>query len=329
MYNILLDIPNVLIILLFITLCFIKKLIPSWLAFLLFLFSFTPFFVNDLIFPASYMPDQFRYFDFVRQLRYLNFESEESHTVEWSSWIFALIPLPFVETIKSLGFFNRFLVSALIVWLYAYKGVRGFSLVFLITYPSFLLYSSMSLRDTLIFTLMLVSIIFYIDGKRISSLLIAFFLIPLKAQNFILMLVYMFLHEITQRNSFLNKHKYFATIGSVFLLFIFDEIIIEPLNIYRFAMYVEDGGDVDNIVRVNDVNDLIMLSVPGAFNFLVNPLPWEADNILQLIQSFENLVLVCILVYSFIYCYKRNSFVTLKWIAFLFISFVVYELVVS
>lgn len=329
MYDIILDLPNVLIILLFVILCYILKLIPSWLAFIISFFSFTPFFINDLLFPASFMPDQYRYFNFVQQLRSLNLNYEESNTVLWSSWIFALMPLPFLETIKSLGFFNRFAISALIVWLYACKGIRGLPLLFLILYPSLLLYSSLALRDTIIFVLMIVAIFAYIDGRRLYSLFISCFLIFIKFQNFFLTLIFMILHDINKKNTFIHKYKYFFILVIIALWFYYNDLIIESLNFYRFAMYAEDGVDVDVIFKINNVKDLIVVGLPSAWNFLVNPLPWNASNLFQLIQSIENLLILLLLAYALIFCHIKNFFFGFKWILFLSASFLVYGLVVS
>ena len=129
------DIPTLLGILILVIASF-RRLIPIWLLFFLCLFAFVPFILNDVIFPASYMPDQFSYFQKVQQLRHLNFDLITNTKLITSSWMLALIPLPYVETIKSLGFFSRFLATALIIWLYSSKNIRGYAL-FILFYPSF------------------------------------------------------------------------------------------------------------------------------------------------------------------------------------------------
>ena len=61
------DIANLLAIFIVITIAFRMGLIPLWLSFFLALFALTPFILNDFIFPASYMPDQFIYFSNVQE----------------------------------------------------------------------------------------------------------------------------------------------------------------------------------------------------------------------------------------------------------------------
>ena len=71
------DIPNLLAIIIVVSVSFRIGLIPLWLSFFLILFSFTPFFLNDVLFPAAYMPDQFQYFEATQRLRDFNFEPIE------------------------------------------------------------------------------------------------------------------------------------------------------------------------------------------------------------------------------------------------------------
>ena len=69
------------------------------------------------------MPDQFIYYNVLKAFVPLIMIYSESPTVENASWMLALIPLPYIETIQSLGFFNRFLVTILTIWLYSSKNL--------------------------------------------------------------------------------------------------------------------------------------------------------------------------------------------------------------
>ena len=74
--------------------------------------------------------------------------AKESIPVETSSWMLALSFAIFRNNTK-FGFFNRLITTILIIWLYSKKNLRGWSLLFVVFYPSLLLYSSLALRDTL------------------------------------------------------------------------------------------------------------------------------------------------------------------------------------
>ena len=106
---------------------------------------------------VSYMPDQYQYFGRVQSLRNLDTNFVANLKIWLSTWMLAFIPLPYVETINSLGFFSRFLATVTIIWLYSSKKLRGWPLLFILFYPSLLLYSSLALRDSLVFIFMILS----------------------------------------------------------------------------------------------------------------------------------------------------------------------------
>ena len=189
------DIANLLAILIVILVSFRIGLIPLWLSFFLCLFAFTPFFLNEVLFPASYMPDQFQYYKVSKGVRSFALDSfSDTSTVESASWILALIPLPYIETIQSLGFFNRFIVTVLIIWLYSSKNLRGWPLLFIVFYPSLLLYSSLALRDTLVLIFMILPVILFIENRRLLAVICALPLLLFKYQNFLLVIVFFVVH---------------------------------------------------------------------------------------------------------------------------------------
>lgn len=329
MLNFFLDFPNFLLIFIFVFVFYMLKLIPNWVAILLSISALVPYFLNDVLFPATYMPDQFRYLDLVKDLRGFDVNyDEESRTVETAGWLLALVPLPFVETIKSLGFFNRFIMSALIIWLYVRKNIRGFALLFLLLYPSLILYSSLSLRDTLVTLFMVLPVIFLIEGKYIKF---AFFSLPLfflKFQNFFLLIIFFIFYNIRKKQTFYYRFRYLFYL-TIFLLFLpFLNEVISLVDFYRRAMYLEEGGEPIHYVNVVGFLDFVIMGMKSAPYFLTKPLPWEAANLLQLIQSIENVLVVFALSYFFLQAYKKDKYTTITWMIYLFICLSVYGLVV-
>jgi hypothetical protein len=328
MINFLLDLPNFLVILTFIAICYTVKLIPAWLAIALGFLSASPFFINEVIFPASYMPDQFRYLNVVRHLRSFDLNHGDFSTVAWAGWMFAFFPLPLVETVKSLGFFNRFAATALIVWLYSYKNIKGWPLLFLLFYPSFLLYSSLSLRDTLIFTFMILSIITYIDRKILLFIILLSVLFFIKFQNVFLILFFAILHEMTNSRK-LNAFRilFFATIFLT-VIYWFQSDLIDLINYYRFSMYIEDGGEAGGITEIPSLFGFVTGGLWGALHFLLKPLPWQAENAFQIIQSIENIFLFFLLFCVYVNVFLKNRMLFAKWFVFCIVSFMVYDSVV-
>lgn len=324
------DIPNLLVILIVIISSNRLGFVSTRIALLLGLFAFTPFFINDFLFSASYMPDQFKYFNIVKSLRSGEFNNDDyASTVEYSGWIFSLLPLPFVESINSLGFYNRFIVTVIIIWLYSKKLLRGWPLLFCILYPSFILYSSLSLRDTLVFLFMIVSVIFFMDKKFIHSILILSPLIFIKFQNFFLILIFYFVYLSFIKGGFFNKFK-FIFLPLVFLaVSAFIMPIIESLNFYRKAMFFEDGGDSALYIPISSISDFIILSAKSAPYFLLKPLPWEVSGFFQLLQSIENILLLAFVYFMTVRAYKVDKLTSMKWLIILLIWSAVYGLVVS
>lgn len=328
MINFLLDLPNFLVILTFIAICYTVKLIPTWLAITLGFLSASPFFVNEVIFPASYMPDQFRYLNVVQHLRAFDLHHGDYTTVAWAGWMLAFFPLPLVETIKSLGFFNRFAATALIIWLYSHKNIRGWPLLFLLFYPSFLLYSSLSLRDTLIFIFMLVSVISYIDRKILLFFVLLSALFLIKIQNALFVGVFAIIHEITIGRRLSDFRVMFSATICIFIAYWFQFDFIDIINYYRLAMYIEDGGEAADITEISSLFDFIIGGFQAAVYFILKPFPWQVGNIFQFIQSIENLFLFCLLFYVYVYAFFKNRLVFIKWLIFLLVSFMVYNSIV-
>lgn len=322
------DIANLLAIFIAIVISFRMGLIPLWLSFFLGLFAITPFFLNDFLFSASYMPDQFAYYSRVQQIRSFDYDFLGNFKLFFSSSMLAAIPVPYVETIKSLGFSNRLLATALTIWLYSSKNLRGWPLLFLIFYPSFLLYSSLSLRDTLVFSFMIISVILFIENKRLLALLIAAPLFYIKFQNFFLLIVFFVIHLYYAKGSLFHRYRYLFFFFVVGALAPFIMEIIELLDFYRRALYIEDGGFSDSYVSVSTIQDFFVLSLQSGPYFLMKPFPWEAINFLQFIQSIENIFIFMFLSFMLIKCAKIDKNITFKWLVYLIAALSIYGLVV-
>ena len=322
------DFPNLLAIFIVIFISFRIGLIPMWLSFFLGLFALTPFFLNDFLFPASYMPDQFQYFYEVRQIRSFDFESVRNMKLTVSNWILAIIPLPYVETIKSLGFFNRLIATVLTIWLYSKKNLRGWPLLFILFYPSFLLYSSLSLRDTIVFTFMIVSVILFIENKRLLAILISLPLFIIKTQNFFLLIVFFVIHLYFAKGSLFYRYRYLLIILVIGAIAPFIMTIIELLDFARMAFFIDDGGLREDYVNIKSFREFVIIALQSAPYFLMKPFPWEADSLLQLIQSLENIFIFVFLVFIFNKTFQIDKNIAFKWLVYLFAAFSIYGLVV-
>lgn len=323
------DLPNALFIVIIVYSAFLLKYIPSWLCFVLIIGAFFPYLFNGFIFPEYYMPDQYKYFHIAKSIRDFDFNYVQySKNVELSSWMLTLFPLPIIETIYSLGFVNKFIYVILVIYLYHNKNVRGLPLYFIVFYPSLLMYTSLSLRDTLVLIFMLFSTIHFIKGQFFIS---AFFLILLsliKFQNSLILSLFFLYCIIFNSNYFIYKFRFLIIFVSLSILLYFIDYIIPLFEFYRSAMYREDGGDMSIYKPISTAFEFFIMLISSFPYFLMKPFVWEVSSFLQLIQSIENIILLFVICIQLLNLFRFNNGVGLKWVVFLILSFSIYGLVV-
>ncbi|HAR08647.1 MAG: hypothetical protein CL810_13550 [Cobetia sp.] len=331
MEHILLDLPNLLVCLVLVMVGFLRGWVTRNVAIILSLSSAVPYLLNNVLFDAEYMPDQFRYWEQVLAMRSMDWGAmDHSLTVSVSSGFLALLPLPLAETITSLGFFNKFLyIGALMVLIR--RGIISHAvLLFVLCYPSLVLYSSLSLRDTLVTGFMLGSFLLAIERRPIWALI---FLLPLwiiKFQNALIMLIFLGIYLLydVSRQGLSTKRFCWLLVGLAASVLVIYPLAVDQINFFRAAMYLEDGGKIEDVEVIQGFGDFVVTGIQGALYFLIKPLPWEAANALQLIQSGENLLVVAFLVWLTLKCWQVQREKTLFWLLYLIGAFTIYGLVV-
>ena len=124
------------------------------------LFSFSPFLINEVLVSYSVFWDQKRYVLLADSIRdnwfYGNFipQSNEHIKVLLSSYIFALFPILTFNTINSVAFVNKGIYFLSLIYINSKVKINDTFRIFLLFTPSVLIYSSLSLRDILILSLM-------------------------------------------------------------------------------------------------------------------------------------------------------------------------------
>ena len=140
--------------------------------------------------------------------------------------------------------------TILIIWLYSSKNIRGWPLLFAIFYPSFLLYSSLALRDTLVLTFMILSIIFYIEKRMLLALIVSLPLAIIKFQNFFLIIIFFAIHSYFTRGSTIYRYRHLLLVTILAVLAPFILTIIEFVDFYRRALFIEDGGLYSSYLQI-------------------------------------------------------------------------------
>ncbi|MFD1133090.1 hypothetical protein [Psychrobacter sanguinis] len=329
------DLPNLLICLLLALILSYKFRVPLKFQLILALHCFLPFVLNGLLFAPSYMPDQIKYWRIVHAIRNNELTIYEAligtnNNVSEAGAFLSVLPFPSPTTVISLGFYNTFIYICLFFILYKNKVFTKVSIWFYLLFPSAALYSALSLRETLIFLFMSLSIMY---ARKSNFFISMFFLIPLymiKFQNFFILfpivLLY-FLFGVAKKGMRIVKASMIALIALVGLLISFP-IAIPEINKFRVAMFIEDGGARDNINLINGVGDFIIQGLTSGIYFLSKPFIWEAQGLLPLIQSFENVIILFILYLITRQAWKKSLDKLAFWLLFLAFSMSIYGLVV-
>jgi len=329
------ELPSLLICLLLIVILSYKFSVPRKYQIVLGLHCFLPFVLNDVLFSASYMPDQFKYWRAVNSLRSGQLGVLEAlasiGNVNQASVFLASIPFPTPVSVISLGFYNTFIYIILFFILYAKSIFTKVSLWFYLLFPSMALYTALSLRETLILFFMILAVVYARESKILKSILCMVPIYLIKFQNFYIVgpvvLLY-FVFNVAKKGMGLTKALIIGVIGLISLL-VSAPIALPLVNKFRVAMFVEDGGDPNNIKLISGAGDFVIQGLTSGFYFLSKPLPWEASSALQFIQSFENLAVLGILFLITRQAWRKSPDRLAFWLLFLALSMSVYGLVVA
>ena len=329
------ELPSLLICLLLILLIGYKFSVPHKYQIILALHCFLPFVLNDVLFSASYMPDQFKYWRGVNAIRSSEIGFFDALTdpgnVLQASALLALIPFPKPVSIISLGFYNTFLYIILFFILYIKKIFTNVSIWFYLLFPSAALYTALSLRETLIFFFMIMAIVYARESKVFQSVLCIVPVYLIKFQNFYIlgpMILLYFIFNVAKKGMGLTKALLISAIGLAALL-ISAPIAIPIVNSARVSMFVEDGGRVEDISLITGAGDFVFQGLTSGFYFLSKPLPWEASSALQFVQSVENLAVLAILFLITRQAWKLRPDKLAFWLLFMALGMSVYGLVVA
>ena len=270
------------------------------------------FLLNDVLFESSYWGDQHRYLMVTEMIRDQFVSLQEisvggSSRILLPSYIFAFSPIPFINSVQSIAMINFLLYLLSFVYLRK-KGVSSNSVdFFFLLYPSFLLYSSLALRETLIVLFMILSVYFLlVEEKRFTALIFSLPLAIIKIQNFLIFIlayvVYMFLKKR-------SMPRYLIFFGAGLMIVLFGNRVpqinffLEKIEYYRWNLIAENFGYNWDFMANYDYQpfevgfSMIPLALKSFFYMLLKPFPWEATNLVQLIQSVENIFILALLVW--------------------------------
>ena len=245
------NIINYLCIVLILYIFYINKKINLLLLIIFSLSSITPF-LMEYIYPSSSMADVYIYYFLVDHLRDLNFDY--SSRVEYftgpehplikqaysydlfkgdykfdpsfnAALILSLIPIPFIVSTASLGFTNKLVYILTIIYLKNKKSLHDISLLVFLFFPSLLFYTSVGLKDTLVWSFSCLSIYFFVK-KKYFFLLYLSLLFSIKWTN---SFIIFFNCSTVLFSEFQKNLKFFYFISdiSIFFIFLFIDTILK------------------------------------------------------------------------------------------------------
>lgn len=329
------DLPSLFICLLLILILGQKYRVSYNFQAMLGLHCLLPFFLNNVLFDAEYIPDQFRYWYGVNAIRsgelgFIEALSDPGNTLQASA-LLSILPFPAPVSIISLGFYNTFIYIVLFFILYAKNIFTNFSLWFYLLFPSLALYTALTLRETLILFFMVLAIVYARESKIFKSIICMIPIYLIKFQNFYIVgpivLLY-FIFDVARKGMGLTKASIIGAIALISLL-ASAPIALPLVNKFRVSMFVEDGGDPNDIQLISGAGDFIYQGLTSGFYFLSKPLPWEAASALQFIQSFENLFVLGILFLITRQAWRKSPDRLAFWLLFMALAMSVYGLVVA
>lgn len=266
----------------------------------------TVFLCNGTLFDVSFFSDQNKYLYIAQHIRFFEFEEITRgifDRVFLSSLFFALFPIPFIESTYSIGIVNFLLYLGIFVFSYKKRLFKSKAvLYFYLLYPSLTLYSSLALRDMIIFTIMFFGAYFLLFYRYLIGFFILSLLVLIKFQNFLIIVLAVILATILSRKIRL-KYLFFSTIIFVIIFFQFIEYFsLEKINFYSGVFYRENIDDLtEPFMPYSSYWNLFTSMFGKSIYFFFRPLPWLENGVFQWMQFLENIVIFCIFCYICFY----------------------------
>lgn len=303
----------------------------------------SPFFFNGLLIDWRLFPDQSKYISSARFFRIIFFDYQnvaeyfadsKNLKVKVASFFYSLFPFINFETYKSIGFINRFLYLLMIIFLSAKTNISLTLKLFLIFSPSLSLYSSLSLRETLILVTMVLLTYFLINKNYFKTFLLTSLLIFIKAQNLIIIYLPFVLNKLFNRST---KIVYSFSISIVVILLLFSNLdyIFSYINKVSLGFFSETYGEykstnsLEHYVQIDLKNFLPIIS-GYMLRFILSPFP-NISSIYELIIFFENFFIYFLIYKTFIFKYFEKSTSEKKfiyyWLLSLFLAIMMYSIV--
>ena len=354
------DFVNLLIILVFILIIYKKNFINQIGLITLSLFSLTPIFGNNVLFDFNIFPDQSKYIINVSIIRnnYLAIIGEifsgdiDSFNERFSlilgerykptrltSLFIASIPLPFNETVRSIGLFSKLIFIAWFVYLIINEKKilkkENYYYYLILILPSILIYSSLALKEIYIFVFFHLCMYFILNRKIILFIISLLILTILRFELLFIIsvfsLLYIFIFYYIPENILSkNKQNLFKILFAIIILFIVTiflidfslinenlNLLVERINDMKMGYHME--GDATKELRLYSYDFSILPMIKDFINALLSPSFSKSDNIFLYFFIFENCLINILFILYFIGISKHNFLKSIFYLIFFLI----------
>ena len=279
------------------------KIISKDILILLLITNLVPIIINldDAIY--NQFPDQGGYQDNILLIRnYFDFDNlRHRFENQFLASMLQLIPIPFINNVAESSYINRFLLCLFFIYMIKNKYLKNNQILILILYPSFIFYSSLFLKETLIIILISYSYI-KLEEKNFSfsffSIFLAFLIKPLLAAAFFICFIAYIL------TNFFEKFFLKSIIALIAILtLLFPEIFHKGLDFLNLQIY---NFNSENFAYSTEIKlernklafnlDLITYFLKSVLDFWLRPYLYETTKFIQTFQFFENLIVLSLFV---------------------------------
>ena len=342
------DFINLFIIFLTLFISFKNKIINKPILLILSVYASTPLFGNDVLFDFYIFPDQSKYLDNISLVRnnflkiLFDFESYNQEfnnlnfgqfsKMKWTAIAISLTPIPFIESIRSLGFFSKFIFFICFLFILILDEKRNFKknyFVFLIlALPSILIYSSVGLKEMFVIVFFHSCMFFILEKKVIFFLMSLLFLFAIRVELTILILIflisyfYIFFYLSERLISKNIQRAIKVAIGLVIFLLLVQYIlmnqnyiysVVDLINLRKMGYYGE--GDLNTEIRLYSYDLSLVTLLKDIMFAIITPTLSKSNNTFLFIFIIENIIIISLYLLYFFSILKINL---LKGIFYLF-----------
>jgi len=209
--------------------------------------------------------------------------------------IYSIIPMPSISTFASIGLINKLYLFFLYIFLKPKLVDRKNLLILgiILILPSMLLYSSLGLRDNLIFCTQVLLLFSIIKRRLFFSTILLVILSAIKIQNG---LVFSFLYIgifIFQADK--NLKIFFLYCFLVILsMLAMGDILLATINYFKLAFLSEDNAisSISSYSPFTSVFELIVISPLSFIEGMIRPFPQSISTLVFLLESIVQITII-------------------------------------